>query len=50
MRTALADNDSLNCSATSGALTSGTPKYLQLITVAALMLGDGIKVGFAGSQ
>ena len=50
MRAALADDDSLNYSTTSGALPSGAPEYLQLITIAAPMFGDGIKVGFAGSQ
>ena len=50
MRTALADDDSLNFRLASRTRLVGTSKYLQLIAVTSLMFGDGIKVGFAGSQ
>ena len=50
MRAALADNDSLDFCAASRAGAVGAPKHLQLIAVTSLVLGDGIKIGFAGSQ
>ena len=50
MRTALADDDSLDFRLASRTGLVGASKYLQLIAVASLMFGDGIKVGFAGSQ
>jgi hypothetical protein len=50
MRTALADYDSLNFRPASRAGAVGTAKYVQLVAVTPLMLGDGIKIGFAGSQ
>ena len=50
MRTALADDDSLDFRLASRTGLVGASKYLQLIAVASLMFGDGIKVGFAGPQ
>ena len=50
MRAALADNDSLDFRAASRAGPVGSSKYFQLIAVTSLMSGDGIKVGFTGSQ
>jgi hypothetical protein len=50
MRAALADDDSPDSRLTSNAGLVGAPKYHQLITVAALMFGDGIKIGLTGSQ
>jgi len=50
MRTALADDDSLDFRLTSRAGQVGSPKNLQLITIASLVFGDGIKVCFAGTQ
>jgi len=50
MRAALADDDSLDLGLTSRAGQAGSPKNLQFVTVASLMFGDGIKVGFTGTQ
>ena len=50
MRAALADNDSLDFRVASRAGAVGAPKHLQLIAVTSLVPGDGIKIGFAGSQ
>ncbi len=50
MRAALADDDSLDFRLTSRAGQVGSPKNLQLIAIASLMFGDGIKVGFSGTQ
>ena len=50
MRTALTDDDSLDFRLTSRAGQVGSPKNLQFITIASLMFGDGIKVGFSGPQ
>ena len=50
MRTALADYDSLNFRLASRTGVVGAAKYVQLVAVTSLMLGDGIKVGFAGPQ
>ena len=50
MRTALADDDSLNLSLAAGAGAVGAAKYVQLVAVTSLMPGDGIKIGFTGSQ
>ena len=50
MRTALADDDFLNFGLASWTGQIGAPKNIQLITIASLMLGDGIKVCFAGPQ
>jgi len=50
MCTALADDNSPDSCLTSRAGQVGAPKYLQLITVAPLTFGDGIKIGLAGSQ
>ena len=46
MRTPLADNDSLDFCLTSRAGQVGSPKNLQLITIASLVFGDGIKAWF----
>jgi hypothetical protein len=50
MRTALADNDPLDCLATARAGLAGASKDLQLVSIAALMFGNRIKIGFTGSQ
>jgi len=50
MRTALTDDDSLDFRLTSRAGQVGSPENLQLIAIASLMIGDGIKVGFSGTQ
>ena len=50
MRAALANDDSADIRLTSRAGQVGSPKNLQLITIAPLMFGDGIKVGFSGTQ
>ena len=50
MRTALADDNSLNSHTTARAGLAGAPEDLQLITIAALMFGNRIKIGFTGSQ
>ena len=50
MCAALADDDSVNRCLTSRAWLVGAPKYPELIAVASLMFGDGIKIGLAGSQ
>ena len=50
MRTALTDDDSLDFHLTARTGPVGSPKNLQFITIASLMFGDGIKVGFAGTQ
>ena len=50
MRTALADDDSLNFRLASRTGQVGASKYVQFIAVPSLMFGDRIKVGFAGPQ
>ena len=50
MRTALADDDSLDFRLTSRAGQVGSTKNLQLITIASLVFGDGIKIGLTGAQ
>jgi len=50
MRTALTDDDSLDCLTAARAGLTVTPEDVELITVAALMFGDGIKIGFTGPQ
>ena len=50
MRTALTDDDSLDFHLTARTGPVGSPKNLQLVTIASLMFGDGIKVGFTGTQ
>ena len=50
MAAALADDDSANRCLASGAGLARAPKHIQLIAVAPLMFGNGIKIGLAGSQ
>ena len=50
MRAALTDDDSPDFRLTSRAGQVGSLENLQLITIAALMFGDGIKIGFSGTQ
>ena len=50
MRAALANNDPLNFRPAPWTGFARATEYVELIPVAALMSGDGIKIGFAGSQ
>ena len=50
MRATLTDDDSLDFRLTPRAGQVGSPKNLQLVTIASLMFGDGIKIGFTGTQ
>jgi hypothetical protein len=50
MRAALADDDSLDCPTTARARFAGATEDVQLISIAALMLGNRIKISFTGSQ
>jgi len=50
MRAALTDDDSLDFRLTSLTGKVGSPENLQFIPIASLMFGDGIKVGFTGTQ
>jgi hypothetical protein len=50
MRAALTDDDSLDFRLTARTGPVGSSKNLQFITIASLMFGDGIKIGFSGTQ
>ena len=50
MRTALADDDPLDCLTTTRAGLAGASEDVQLISIAALMFGNRVKIGFTGSQ
>ena len=50
MRAALADNDSLDGLTTARAGPAGASEDVQPVSIAALMFGNRIKIGFTGSQ
>jgi hypothetical protein len=50
MCAALADDDSLDCLTAARAGLAGTSEDVQLISIAALMFGNRVKIGFTGSQ
>jgi len=50
MRAALADDESLDFGPASPTWPAGAPKDLQFVPIAPLMFGDGIEIGFTGSQ